>query len=210
MHTRILLTTALLTAVIQPSPSPSASAPITPVEGSGTPNAAETGQGTSAMTHARRSPDAVPSSRDAEPPPTRALAAADLTISVPATANLGAASAGSTHSAQLGTVTVTGQQEPEWTVTVTATALTTTGGTIPTGDIAYWSGPATAESSPGTCSPGQSGAGSQVTLNAARTAFSYSGSNGNESCSWNPTVVITVPANAPVGLYVGTVTHSVA
>ncbi|MEU6009510.1 hypothetical protein [Streptomyces sp. NPDC047453] len=42
-------------------------------------------------------------------------------------------------------------------------------------------------------------AGNRVTLNAARTAFSYSGQSGNESCSWNPTVVITVPANAPTG-----------
>ncbi|MFJ4516605.1 hypothetical protein [Streptomyces sp. NPDC088816] len=154
--------------------------------------------------------DSSEPSQGTKPPPTRALADADLTISVPVSANLGAASPGSTHSARLGTVTVTGHQETEGSVTVTATTLTTTGGTIPTSDIAYWSGPTTDESSPGTCQPGQSSSGNQVTLNAARTAFSCSGSSGNESCSWNPTVAITVPANAPVGQYTGVITHSAA
>ncbi|MFF4863293.1 hypothetical protein ACWCRF_15980 [Streptomyces sp. NPDC002405] len=210
MHTRILLATALLTAVVQPTPSPSASAPTTSVESPGAPSATATGPGSPATTTAQRSPDASPASPGAKPPPTRARAVADLTISVPVSANLGAGSPGSTHSAQLGTVTVTGHQETQWSVTVTATALTTTGGTIPTSDIAYWSGPTTGESSPGTCRPGQSSAGNQVTLSAPRTAFSYSGPNGNESCSWDPTVVITVPANAAVGQYTGTITHSAA
>ncbi|MFF7901895.1 hypothetical protein ACFZCV_24290 [Streptomyces sp. NPDC007920] len=62
--------------------------------------------------------DSSEPSQGTKPPPTRALADADQTISVPVSANLGAASPGSTHSAQLGTVTVTGHQETEWSVTV--------------------------------------------------------------------------------------------
>ncbi|MFH8477032.1 hypothetical protein [Streptomyces sp. NPDC018000] len=134
-----------------------------------------------------------------------------LTITVPTTANLGAVSAGSTHSSQLGTVTVTGSDITDWYVTVTATALSTTGGTISTSDIAYWSGPATAHTGSGKCYPGQGTANQQqVTLNTPRLAFASTGSCGNESCSWNPTLVITVPANAVAGPYTGTITHSAA
>ncbi|GAA3482585.1 hypothetical protein [Streptomyces yanii] len=50
-------------------------------------------------------------------------------------------------------------------------ALTTTSGTLPTGDIAYWSGP----------------------------YFGSRRSSGHGSCSRNPTAVITVPADAAVG-----------
>ncbi|MEU6016684.1 hypothetical protein ABZ826_22300 [Streptomyces sp. NPDC047515] len=150
------------------------------------------------------------SSRQAKAPSTRALAQPSLTITVPATANLGSASAGSTHSAQLGTITVTGSEVPQWDVTVTATALTTTGGTIATSNIAYWSGPATADTGNEACHPGQKTAAERViTLNAARTAFSHSGSTATESCSWNPTLVISVPTTAAAGQYTDTITHSV-
>ncbi|MCX5112506.1 hypothetical protein OOK13_29325 [Streptomyces sp. NBC_00378] len=182
MHTRNLLTAALLTALLQSSPVPSASVPTT-----GTPTPQATSPGT-----------------------TRALAQPSLSISVPTTADLGTASPGSTHSAQLGTVTATGTDAPQWDVTATATALTTTGGTIATSNIAYWSGPATVDTGHGACHPGKDTATQQVTLNAPRTAFHHTGSTDNESCSWNPTLVITVPANAVVGHYTGTITHSVA
>ncbi|MFB6963114.1 hypothetical protein ACFCYB_40670 [Streptomyces sp. NPDC056309] len=190
MHTRILLTTALLAAAIMqpsPSPSPSIATPTTP----------------------RPQDSATPSHRTKRNS-TRALAQPSLTITVPTTTNLGTASAGSTHSAQLGTVTVTGSDAPDWDVTVTATALTTTGGTISTSDIAYWSEPATADTGNDACHPGQKNTDDQVTLNTPRTAFSHTGSTNTESCSWNPTLVITVPTGAAAGHYTGTITHSVA
>ncbi|MFJ9676726.1 hypothetical protein ACIRP2_01515 [Streptomyces sp. NPDC101194] len=204
MHIRILLTAVLFTAVIQPSPTPSASASAV-----GTPSADAMRPGASPTT-AKTPQGSATASRRAKPPSTRALAQPSLTISVPTTANLGGASVGSTRSAQLGTVTVTGSEVPQWDVTVTATALTTAGGSIATGNIAYWSGPATADTGNDACHPGQTTAAEQVTLDAARTAFSHSGATATESCSWNPTLVITVPATAVVGQYTGTITHSVA
>ncbi|MFJ5719918.1 hypothetical protein [Streptomyces sp. NPDC093149] len=204
MHTRILLTAVLFTAVIQPSPTPFASAPAT-----GTPSAEATGPG-AVPTIAKTPQSSAPSSRRAKPPPTRALAQPSLTISVPTAANLGSASVGSTHSAQLGTITVTGSEVSQWDVTVTATALTAAGGSIATSNIAYWSGPVTADSGNDACHPGQTTAADQVTLDAARTAFSHSGAVATQTCGWNPTLVITVPATAAVGQYTGTITHSVA
>ena len=69
--------------------------------------------------------------------------------------------------------------------------------------------PATVTSGPGTFIPGQPTAGAAVTLNVVRTAFSRTGSNGNNSATWNPTLIVDVPATAIVGTYQGTVTHSV-
>ncbi|MFH8474841.1 hypothetical protein [Streptomyces sp. NPDC018000] len=202
MHTRILITAALLAAVIQPSPAPSTSAPAT-----GTPSTDATRPGSSLTAAAKPQGRVRPSPRS-QPHSTRALTQSSLTITVPTIANLGAASAGSSHSSQLGTVTVTGSDISDWNVTVTATALTTVGGTISASGIAYWSGPVTGTGS-GNCHPGQVAASNQVTLNAPRTAFSHTGA-ANESCSWNPTLVITVPTTAPAGQYTGTITHSVA
>ncbi|MFJ5999944.1 hypothetical protein [Streptomyces sp. NPDC092370] len=136
--------------------------------------------------------------------------AATLSITAPTTVNLGTAAIGGTRTAQLGTVTVNAQQSPAWTATVTATNLTTNGGTIPNGNIRYWSGPATATAGTGTCIPGQSTAVQALSLNTTRTAFTRSGGNNTHSCSWNPTLTITVPSTAVAGAYQATITHSVA
>ena len=42
------------------------------------------------------------------------------------------------------------------------------------------------------------------------TAMSLTGGAGSNSASWNPTLVVNVPAAAVAGTYSGTVTHSVA
>ncbi|WP_461086863.1 hypothetical protein [Streptomyces deserti] len=146
---------------------------------------------------------ATPAAVPAQPAPI-------LTITAPTTANLGTAAIGGTRTAQLGTVTVNAQLAPSWTATVSATNLTTNGGTIPNGNISYWSGPATATSGLGTCTPGQPTTAQAVPLNAARTAFTRSGGNNQHSCSWNPTLTITVPSTAVAGTYQATITHSVA
>ncbi|MGE7438812.1 hypothetical protein [Kitasatospora sp. NPDC001175] len=139
-----------------------------------------------------------------------------LSISVPATAGLGTAAPGGTLSAALGTVTVSDQRglaTSTWTATVSATNFTTGGATpaetITTSNASYWSGPATNTNGIVTATPGQSSASAAQALSSPRTAFTASG-NGNNSTSWSPTVVITIPAPAVHGAYTGTVTHSVA
>ena len=146
------------------------------------------------------------------------LAAGSLSISAPASKNLGTGSTGGgTVSAQLGTVTVTddrGTLLGTWTATVSSTDFTTGGGTgnetIGKGQVTYWSGAATATSGAGTFTPGQATSANAQDLSVARTAFSASALVGNDSASWNPTVTVNVPSAAVAGTYTGTVTHSVA
>ncbi|WP_354645329.1 hypothetical protein [Kitasatospora camelliae] len=139
-----------------------------------------------------------------------------LSITVPTTAGLGSAAPGNTVSSALGQVAVSDQRglaTSTWTTTVTATNFTTGGATsaetVTTANVAYWSGPATLTNGTVTATPGQNDASNKQALSSARTAFASTG-NGNNSTSWSPTVVITLPAAAVVGTYTGTVTHSVA
>ncbi|MFH8386760.1 hypothetical protein ACH4E7_38590 [Kitasatospora sp. NPDC018058] len=139
-----------------------------------------------------------------------------LAISVPTPAGLGTAAPGGTLSAALGTMTVSDQRgvsTSTWTATVSATNFTTGGATsaetITTSNVSYWSGPATNTNGTVTATPGESSASAAQSLSSARTAFTSTGS-GNNSTSWIPTVVITIPAAAVHGTYTGTVTHSVA
>lgn len=134
----------------------------------------------------------------------------NLSITAPATANLGSVAIGGTISADLGTVTASSQGTLTWTASVTSTVFTTTSSTIANSNVSYWSGPATATTGPGTFTPGQSTAAQAVSLSTSRVAFTRTGSNGNNSASWTPTLVINVPANAFAGTYQGTITHSIA
>lgn len=139
-----------------------------------------------------------------------------LTISVPTTANIGAADPGATASGQIGPVTVTDDRaalDASWTATVTGTDFTTGGGTapetIPNISVLYWSGAATATSGSGTFTPGQANAGEAQIINVPRTAFSHTGGSGTNSATWNPTLVVNIPSNAVAGTYTGTVTQTV-
>ncbi|WP_051969119.1 hypothetical protein [Kitasatospora azatica] len=139
-----------------------------------------------------------------------------LSISVPATAGLGSAAPSGTVSAALGSVTVSdgrGLATSTWTATVSATNFHTGGATsaetVTTSNVYYWSGPATATNGTVTATPGQSDASAKQALSSSRTSFTSTG-NGNNSTSWSPTVVVTIPAAAVQGTYTGTVTHSVA
>jgi hypothetical protein len=146
------------------------------------------------------------------------LTAGSLSISAPASKNLGSAATGSaTISAQLGTTTVTdnrGALLGSWTSTVSSTSYTTGGGTanetIPNSAVTYWSGGATASSGTGTFTPGQATSGNAVALSSSQTAFSASAVVGNNTVSWNPTVTVNIPSAAVAGTYSGTITHSVA
>jgi hypothetical protein len=140
-----------------------------------------------------------------------------LAITVPGTASLGTGTPGSTITAQLGTVQVTDSRAVDpaaWTASVTSTDFTIggTADTIPVADVAYWSGPTTATVGSGTFTPGQPTSADRVPLSAVTplTAMSLAGGAGSNSASWDPTLVVSVPAAAVAGLYEGTVTHSVA
>jgi hypothetical protein len=156
--------------------------------------------------------------RAADTTTTFTLAAGSLSISAPASSGLGSGSTGGgTLSAQLGTVTVTdsrGALLGTWTASVSSTDFTTGGATanetVAKGQVTYWSGAATASSGTAVFLPGQAAAVNAQALNVARTAFSASAIVGNNSASWNPTLIVNVPAAAVAGTYTGTITHSVA
>jgi hypothetical protein len=140
-----------------------------------------------------------------------------LLISSPETANLGSADPGTTASGELGAVTVTDTRAAltaTWTATVSATSFTTGGGTpaetIPASAVTYWSGPATATIGVGTFIPGQPNADDATSLTESATAFTLTEGTGNNSATWDPTLVVSVPSSGVAGTYTGTVTHSVA
>ena len=143
-------------------------------------------------------------------------AGAAVAISVPASKNLGSVPSGSTSiSAQLGaiTVTATGLIAPSFTASVRATVFKTGSGspgeTIALNHVRYWSGPATSSNGV-TVFPGQLTAANSVDLTSSRTAFSGTGVALSISATWNPTLIVNIPASAVSGTYSGTITHSVA
>jgi hypothetical protein len=148
---------------------------------------------------------------------TPSVAGAALAITVPASVNLGAAPTGSaTLSGQLGTVTVTasGLVVPSFTATVSSSNFTTgdrtAAETVPKSAISYWSGPATASTGAQAAVPGQLTVLEARALSIPRTAFTSTGLVLSFSTSWNPSIVVKIPAAAVAGSYTGTITHSVA
>jgi hypothetical protein len=140
------------------------------------------------------------------------VAAGTLDITAPPTISLGAAVPGTTVSGLIGPVVVSdtrGAITATWTATVTSTAFVNGTSTIPNTAITYWSGPATASTPATGFTPGQPTAGDADPLDAAVTAFSFTGSGGN-TATWNPTLAVAVPLTALAGTYTATVTHSVA
>ena len=139
-----------------------------------------------------------------------------LSISSPSSKALGAGGPNGTITSQLGAVTVSdarGALNGSWTAAVSATDFTTGGGTaetIPKANVSYWSGLATASSGIGVFTPGQATAANAQALGVSRTAFSATAVIGNNSVTWNPTIVVNVPAAAVAGDYAGVITHSVS
>jgi hypothetical protein len=139
-----------------------------------------------------------------------------LTISTPsAGVNLGTGTPSSAISVQLGTVRVVDDRydtASSWTATVTAANFTTGGAapeTIPTSAMSYWSGPATVTTGTGTFTSGQGTAANAQLLTVPRTAFTLTAGTLNNTASWNPSLVVTVPAVVVAGTYTATITFSV-
>jgi hypothetical protein len=144
-------------------------------------------------------------------------AADGLTIDVPATADIGTGNPGTSVSGQLGPVTVTDERaalDASWNVTVVSTAFTTgtatPAETIPATSVSYWSGPATVGPvGAGTFTPGQAAVGNAEVISTAQDAFTHATGSGDNSVTWNPTLVIAIPTGKVAGEYTGTVTHTV-
>ena len=144
------------------------------------------------------------------------VSTAALNIIVPTNVSLGSAFEGNSLTSQTGNVSVSDLRAAlaaTWIASVATTAFTTGTGTGPEtvqpGLVNYWSGGAVASSGTGTIVPGQPTAATAVSLNQPRTAFSKTSGSGDNTVTWNPTLVITIPSDAVGGLYQGTVTHSV-
>lgn len=145
------------------------------------------------------------------------LTAGSLIVSDPANTSLGSVATGSaTISSSLGATTVSdarGSLLGTWTASVSSTNFTTGGATanetISKSLVDYYSGAATASSGTAVLVPGQAVAAAKQALSGSVTAFSATGIVGNNTATWNPTVVVNLPAQAVAGTYSGTITHSV-
>jgi hypothetical protein len=134
-----------------------------------------------------------------------------LAMTAPATADLGSGTPGGTISSDLGTVTVTDNRallSAAWTATASSTSYTTGAGTanetIPASNVNY--------------NPGE--INTTGTITATPTTITLSGTPqtvvtgtagvGNNSASWDPALVVSVPASDIGGVYTGTLTQSVS
>lgn len=147
------------------------------------------------------------------------ITAGELEITVPDTVDLGSGAAGTVITGEIGPVTVDDERatlDATWEATVVAavggwtTGAGTPAETVPNTAVDYWSGESTDEVGDGTFVPGQPTAGDAVTIDTEQTAFSKTDGDGPNSATWNPTLVVNVPATAVAGIYTGTVNHSVA
>jgi hypothetical protein len=138
---------------------------------------------------------------------TFALTGGALSVSVAATAALTNGNTSSTSvTGQLGPVQVTDARggTAAWSAFATSTTFTDGAGSVSTG-VSYTAGAITTTGTvvilPGTATP----------LNA--TAAKIAGPTavvGNNTASWNPTLTVSLPTDALVGTYTGTIHTSVS
>lgn len=136
------------------------------------------------------------------------LTGGGLSISEPVSKDFGsAATGGATLVDSLGTVTVTDERgllAAAWSVSVTASDFTTGSAsaeeTIAATNVNYVPGTTTGNA---VTVPGAGGA-----LGGGLLPVMTGAGVGNNTASWNPTITINVPAQAVVGQYSGTITHS--
>ena len=130
-----------------------------------------------------------------------------LTISAPASLDIGSWTSPSTASISMGTVTVLdyrGVADSGWIVSAIATALTpTTGPAIAANLMGY---------DPGTIANigTVTTVGHVVTLlDGVMPVITGSLGSGSETVTWNPTLTVRIPAAVANGTYTATLTHSV-
>jgi hypothetical protein len=153
----------------------------------------------------------IPSGGDPDTTVTFDVTTGALTMTAPATADLGSGAPDTIISGALGPVVVTDDRallSATWTTDANATDWTTGGGTaeetIPVGDVGYDPGTITTT---GTATD----TGTPATLSATPAAVVTDSSGvGNNTASWDPTISVAVPASAVGGTYTGTLTQSVS
>jgi hypothetical protein len=146
----------------------------------------------------------------ADTPVTFTLTTGALSISAPiASVSLGsqvALASDSTITGSLGVVTVTDQRggTTTWTASVISTAFTPTAGPAdPASNISYDPGTITSSAT-------VTATGVAVTDLTGVVPVVTGASTGISSASWNPTIAVVVPADFAPGVYVASITHSVA
>jgi hypothetical protein len=145
-------------------------------------------------------------------PLTFAVTGGELAITVPTGAvNLGTVSASAsaqTVSAPLGTVTVTDNRGGTDGWTVTASAIDFTGPQVISASApggSSYTTPAASTTGVSTVTPTSLNA--LYPTAAVQVATDVAGVN---SATWNPTISVTIPADAVAGAYTSTITHSVS
>jgi hypothetical protein len=138
------------------------------------------------------------------------VTAGALTISAPATRDLGSGTPGTTISTTLGNVTVDdlrGDNPAAWAATVASTDFTSAGvPDIPASAVTYTPNAEVSHVGDGTFTAGTVG-----TLSTTpRPAYGHAAGTGSNQLIWNPTQAVAVPNTATAAVYTGTVTHSVA
>jgi hypothetical protein len=144
---------------------------------------------------------------------TFSLTSGALSVSAPASGSLSSVASGaSSISANLGAVTVTdarGALAGIWSASAASTdfvtGTATADETIGKARVTYLAPVPTIVS--GTVVPVTGGL---KTLDQSRTVVTAASIIGNNVVSWNPTVAISLPAQAVAGTYTGTITHSIA
>lgn len=133
-----------------------------------------------------------------------------LTMTGPATVDLGTNGPGTTISGLLGTTTVTDDRallSATWTASASSTDWTTGGGTpaetIPATDVGYDPGVVTTTPTDGLA------AGTAITLANTPAPVVTLSAVGDNAATWNPTISVAVPSTAVTGIYTATVTQSV-
>ncbi len=139
---------------------------------------------------------------------TLTITGGSLTISAPTTLNLGNASSPSVISIEMGMVTVTDNRgilaSNGWVVSAIASALTPAAGpTIAASLIGYQAG-AFLETGTVTAT-----ATNQTDLTGQTVVVTATLAPDSNQVSWTPKVIVQVPSGLAVGVYTGTITHSV-
>jgi hypothetical protein len=145
-------------------------------------------------------------------PVTVEVTGGDLTISAPAeSVNLGSvvtSNTAQTVSALLGNVTVTDNRggTAGWTATASATDFTgpQTISTSTWGSVVYTAPQATVTGT-ATVTPS-----TESTMYPGGRVQDATDVNGSNTATWDPTIAVTIPANALAGTYSTSITHSVA
>jgi hypothetical protein len=157
------------------------------------------------------SSSSTPSGGDPATTVTFTVTVGALSMTAPTAVNLGGGVPGATISGSVGSVTVTDDRAlltAAWTATASSTTWLTGSGTtnetIPAGDVTYT----------------PSDINTTGIITAAGTAISLSGAAtpvvtgtagvGNNTATWNPTLVVAVPAAAVGGVYTAALVQSVS